>query len=200
MGPAASRCTTRTTTQTWTAIALPTTAAHGPGVPGHGRVALLTAITGYVDDERSARREHGDGGVTRRRRLPAVAHDSENAAAAHVRRRIDGKTRARPGSNWAAARCGVSTERRSHQQPSGRAATSLEASRTKRSGTRTPASAPQKTSASSRGYVVKERDGRRNRDHLRDHLPLRRTTSRARPCSSSSTLSLRGPAPTIRPR
>jgi DNA-binding MarR family transcriptional regulator len=30
------------------------------------------------------------------------------------------------------------------------------------------------------GYVVKERDGRRNRYHIQDHLPLRDATSRAR--------------------
>ena len=29
------------------------------------------------------------------------------------------------------------------------------------------------------GYVVKERDGRRNRYHVQDHLPLRDATSRA---------------------
>lgn len=30
------------------------------------------------------------------------------------------------------------------------------------------------------GYVVKERDGRRNRYHIQDHLPLRDTISRDR--------------------
>jgi hypothetical protein len=30
------------------------------------------------------------------------------------------------------------------------------------------------------GYVVKERDGRRNRYHIQDHLPLRDTISRER--------------------
>jgi DNA-binding MarR family transcriptional regulator len=30
------------------------------------------------------------------------------------------------------------------------------------------------------GYVVKERDGRRNRYHLQDHLPLRNTASQSR--------------------
>jgi hypothetical protein len=30
------------------------------------------------------------------------------------------------------------------------------------------------------GYVVKERDGRRNRYHIQDHLPLRETTARDR--------------------
>jgi DNA-binding IclR family transcriptional regulator len=30
------------------------------------------------------------------------------------------------------------------------------------------------------GYVVKERDGRRNRYHIQDHLPLRDSTSRER--------------------
>ena len=30
------------------------------------------------------------------------------------------------------------------------------------------------------GYVVKERDGRRNRYHIQDHLPLRDATSRGR--------------------
>ena len=30
------------------------------------------------------------------------------------------------------------------------------------------------------GYVVKERDGRRNRYHIQDHLPLRDTMSRKR--------------------
>jgi DNA-binding transcriptional ArsR family regulator len=30
------------------------------------------------------------------------------------------------------------------------------------------------------GYVVKERDGRRNRYHIQDHLPLRDPTSRER--------------------
>jgi hypothetical protein len=30
------------------------------------------------------------------------------------------------------------------------------------------------------GYIVKERDGRRNRYHIQDHLPLRETTARDR--------------------
>jgi len=30
------------------------------------------------------------------------------------------------------------------------------------------------------GYVLKERDGRRNRYHIQDHVPLRDTISRAR--------------------
>jgi DNA-binding IclR family transcriptional regulator len=30
------------------------------------------------------------------------------------------------------------------------------------------------------GYVIKERDGRRNRYHIQDHLPLRDTVSRER--------------------
>jgi DNA-binding IclR family transcriptional regulator len=43
------------------------------------------------------------------------------------------------------------------------------------------------------GYVVKERDGRRNRYHLQDHLPLRTTTSRARTLRELLDLLVEGP-------
>src|SRR3954470_13724115 len=50
------------------------------------------------------------------------------------------------------------------------------------------------------GYIVKERDGRRNRYHIQDHLPLRETTARDRTVGEVLDLLVDSKAKKARPR